>query len=116
MIETAQSEVGAISRMLLKHPRAAFGDTASIERINRGVREFVDKWCRYFCGKNINYHSPNVLRWEDWPPNALYLEDWWKQTPSLVNNDSPESFKCNGQEYDLIRVPRFKNFYRGRII
>lgn len=32
MIETAQSEVGAISRMLLKHPRAAFGDTASIER------------------------------------------------------------------------------------
>jgi N-Dimethylarginine dimethylaminohydrolase len=32
VIETAQSEVGAISRMLLKHPRAAFGDTASIER------------------------------------------------------------------------------------
>jgi len=32
VIETAQSEVGAISRMLLKHPQAAFGDTASIER------------------------------------------------------------------------------------
>jgi N-dimethylarginine dimethylaminohydrolase len=32
VIETAQSEVGTISRMLLKHPRAAFRDAASIER------------------------------------------------------------------------------------
>ena len=32
MTQTAQSEVGAISRMLLKHPRAAFRDAASIKR------------------------------------------------------------------------------------
>jgi N-dimethylarginine dimethylaminohydrolase len=30
--ETAQSEVGAISRLLLKHPREAFRDAASIEQ------------------------------------------------------------------------------------
>lgn len=32
MMETAQSEVGAITRMLLKHPRDAFRDVAAIER------------------------------------------------------------------------------------
>ena len=32
MSETAQSEVGAISRLLLKHPRDAFRDAASIEQ------------------------------------------------------------------------------------
>lgn len=32
MRETAQSEVGAISRLLLKHPREAFRDAASIEQ------------------------------------------------------------------------------------
>ena len=32
MIETAQSEVGMIARMLLKHPRAAFRDATAIER------------------------------------------------------------------------------------
>src|SRR5262249_16287544 len=30
VIDTAQSEVGTISRLLLKHPRVAFGDAASI--------------------------------------------------------------------------------------
>lgn len=92
-------------------------DPAAIERISKGVREFVDKWCRYFGGKNINYHSTNVLRWEDWPPNALYLEEYWKQKGELSGlNVSPEIVRLDGREYDLIKVPRLSGFYRGRIV
>ena len=64
---------------------------------------------------NFNYHSPNVTRWEDWPPNALYLEEWWKtRLPGL--NDHPESVTVDNRQYDLIKVPRFKGFYTGRVI
>jgi GT2 family glycosyltransferase len=99
----------------VQHDATATNNPASIERINRGVRNWVDKWCRYFGGKNLNYHSTNVLRWEDW--NALYLEEFWKQYPALQGlNDNPEVVRLNGAEYDLIRVPRLKGFYRGRII
>lgn len=56
-----------------------------------------------------------MLRWEDWHPNALYMEEYWKtQMPNL--NEAPEVRTLDGREYDLIRVPRFKDFYRGRII
>jgi GT2 family glycosyltransferase len=105
----AAREVGVV------HHATATNDPASIERIGRGVMEFVNKWCRYFGGKNLNYHSPNVLRWEDWPPNALYLEEYWqKKMPNL--NDAPEVVTVNGREFDLIKTPKFKDFYRGRII
>ncbi len=97
------------------HDATATNDPASIERINRGVMAWVDKWNRYFNGKNFNYHSTNVTRWEDWPPNSLYLEEYYKlKLPGL--NDSPEVISMDGREYDLIQVPRFKDFYRGRII
>lgn len=97
------------------HHATATTDPASIERINRGVVQFVDKWCSYFGGKNLNYHSANVLRWDDWPPNALYLEEWWKaRLPRL--NVEPEVVTLDGREYDLIKVPRYANFYRGRVI
>ena len=88
---------------------------ASIERINRGVVNFMNKWVQYFGGKNINYHSPNVIRFEDWPTTALYLEEWWKQRlPEL--NANPEIITVEGREYDLIKVPRLHGFYTNRII
>ncbi len=96
------------------HDATATNNPASLERINRGVKAWVDKWAAYFGGKNLNYHSPNVLRWEDW--NALYFEEFWKQQPALAGlNDNPEVITLNGQDYDLIKVPRLKGFYRGRI-
>lgn len=105
----------ALSDVLVKHNATATNSPESVERINRGVVRFVDKWNNYFNGKNFNYHSTNVTRWEDWPPNALYLEEYWKpMLPDLNNN--PEVVTLVGREYDLIRVPRFKDFYRGRIV
>jgi len=96
------------------HDATATSNPANQERISRGVVNWVNKWCAYFGGKHLNYHSTNVIRWEDW--NALYLEEFWKQFPSLQGlNDSPEVVTLNGAEYDLIRVPRLKGFYRGRI-
>ena len=96
------------------HDATATNNPANQERINRGVQAWVDKWCRYFGGKHLNYFSTNVLRWEDW--NALYFEEFWKQYPILQGlNDNPEVVTLNGAEYDLIRVPRLKGFYRGRI-
>lgn len=97
------------------HDATATNDPAARERINRGVIAFVDKWNRYFNGAKFGYHSPNVTRWEDWPPNALYLEEFWRERlPTL--NASPEVVNLVGAEYDLIRVPRLKEFYRGRVI
>ena len=90
-------------------------DLANQKRIADGVVRFVDKWTKYFGGANLNYHSPNVLRWEDWPPNALYLEAYWKQKlPGL--NDAPERVEVDGRKYDLIKVPRLAGFYTGRVI
>jgi len=97
------------------HDAAATSNPANLERISRGVRNWVDKWCKYFGGPHLNYHSTNVIRWEDW--NALYMEEFWKQQPALAGlNDNPEVVTLNGAEYDLIRVPRLKGFYRSRII
>ncbi len=105
----------AVPEVGIAHDATATNDPASIERINRGVMAWVDKWNRYFNGKLFTYHSTNVTRWEDWPPNALYLEEYWKaKLPGL--NDSPEVVSIDGREYDLIKVPRYKDFYRGRII
>jgi GT2 family glycosyltransferase len=105
----------AAPEIRVAHNATATNDPAAVERINRGVVAFVNKWCRYFGGKNLNYHSPNVLRWEDWPPNALYLEEYWKQRlPQL--NSNPSVVVLDGRQYDLISVPRLKDFYGGRII
>jgi len=107
---------GAVPEVRVRHDATATSDPASIERINRGVIRFVDKWCRYFGGKNLNYHSPNVLRWEDWPPNALYLEEWWRdKLPASVIQER-DVITVEGRQYDLVKVPRLAGFYKGRII
>lgn len=96
------------------HAGTASADPASQDRITRGVIRWVNKWCRYFYGSRVTYHSSNVLRHEDWPPSRLYLEEYWKlHLPGL--NDAPETI-THGGEYDLIRVPRLRGFYRGRIV
>ena len=97
------------------HNATSTNSPESIERINRGVIRWMDKWVQYFGGKQMNYYSPNVIRFEDWPVVALYLEDWWRQRlPDL--NSSPEVIEAEGRQYDLIRVPRLKGFYRNRVI
>lgn len=97
------------------HMARASSDPAASERISAGVRAWVNKWCKYFGGPRLEYHSPNVLRHEDWAPSALYLEEFWlTHFPQL--NANPEVIVVNGQEYDLIRVPRLKGFYRHRVI
>lgn len=114
-VRMAGWKCAAVEQINVRHHATATNDPAQIERINRGVRAWVDKWNLAFNGKNFNYHSPNVTRFEDWPPNALYLEEYWKlKLPDL--NKSPEVVTLDGRQYDLIRVPRLKDFYRGRII
>jgi GT2 family glycosyltransferase len=101
--------------VIVQHAATASTDPKANERIAEGVRNFVNKWTKYFCGKNINYHSPNVMRWEDWPPNALYLEEHWKKAfPGL--NAAPEVRKHGAFEFDLVKVPRRSGFYRNRVI
>ena len=107
----------ALPAVAVHHEATATNDPKQLERINAGVVNFVDKWCRYFGGQTLNYHSHNVLRWEDWPPNALYMEEWWKRQPQTKDlNLSPEETVINGANYDFVRVPRFRYFYRGRVI
>lgn len=114
-IRMAGWKCAALPEVKVAHDATATSDPAATERINLGVVNWVNKWCRYFGGVNLNYNSPNVLRWEDWPPNALYLEEYWRiRMPYL--NKVPEVLTIEGREYDLIKVPRFKDFYRGRII
>lgn len=108
-------KMGAAKEVSIKHFASATLSAEASERISRGVVEWMDKWVAYFCGKNMNYFSTNVLRFEDWPCNAVYLEEYWKlRIPDL--NDEPEVVTLEGREYDLIKVPRFKDFYKGRII
>jgi GT2 family glycosyltransferase len=105
----------AVPEVQVKHDATSTRSPESQERISAGVVKFVNKWNRYFNGQNFHYHSTNVTRWEDWPPNALYLEEYWQsRMPDL--NKNPETVKVDGREYDLIKVPRLHGFYTGRII
>jgi GT2 family glycosyltransferase len=114
-LRMAGYKCAAVRNVKVKHDATATNDPAAIERINRGVVAWMNKWTAYFGGKNLNYHSQNVLRWDDWPPNALYLEEWWKvKLPGL--NAAPETVEVDGREYDLLRVPRYAGFYTNRII
>jgi GT2 family glycosyltransferase len=97
------------------HHETSTRSPESQERISAGVVRWMNKWTAYFGGKDLNYHSPNVLRILDWNVHALHMEDYFKlKLPGL--NDNPEVVTIDGAEYDLIRVPRPKGFYRSRII
>lgn len=108
-------KIAALHQIAVQHMAVASNDPASQDRISKGVIKWVNKWVRYFGGAHMSYFASNVLRHEDWPTSALYLEEYFKQAlPDL--NLNPEVVVVNGQEFDLIRVPRLKGFYRNRII
>lgn len=102
----------------VSHEATATNSPESQQRISAGVVKWMDRWCAYFCGKDINYHSPNVLRILDWNVHALHMEQWFKLQPQLAGlNDNPETVTLHdGSEWDLIKKPMPKGFYRGRII
>jgi len=114
-LRLAGYKIGADPGVQVVHHATATNDPASLERISAGVVNWVNKWTRYFAGPRVTYHSENVIRHEDWPPSALHMEQYFKQfVPNL--NATPEVIVINGTEYDLIRVPRLKGFYRHRIV
>jgi hypothetical protein len=101
----------------VRHDSTSSNDPASRNRINEGVVNWVNKWNKYYVGPNVTYHSPNVTRFEDW--SAIYLEEWYQSQPELQGiNENPETIyiAALGREVDLIKVPRWTNFYRGRMI
>lgn len=114
-VRLAGYKVGAIPTISVSHDSRSSSNPANLERINRGVRNWVTKWVHYFCGKNYNYHSDYVLRHEDWHPSALHMEQYFLGKLGPINA-SPETIVVDSVEYDLIRVPRLKGFYRNRII
>lgn len=109
-------KLASAQEVQVAHHETSTRSAASQERISAGVVRWLNKWCAYFGGKNLNYHSPNVLRITDWNITALHAEDYFKlKLPGL--NDNPESITMDdGSEWDLIKVPRPKGFYVGRII
>jgi N-dimethylarginine dimethylaminohydrolase len=68
-IRTAQSEVGAIARILLKHPREAFRDAGSIERQWRelnftaapDLQRAIDEYDRFVAALCDEGHAPEFL-------------------------------------------------------
>lgn len=105
-----------VKEVHVEHFASSATNPAAQERINKGVVAWMNKWCAYFGGKDMNYFSDHVLRFEDWAPSALYLENWFRAQGLEHLNDDPEVVTIAGREYDLIKVPRLKNLYRGRII
>lgn len=118
-IRLAGWKIAADPSVQIGHIGSQSSNPAASERINQGVINWVNKWTAYFGGKGINYYSPNVIRYEDWPPTALYLEEWFKLQPELQGlNAEPETVyvAALGRTVDLIKVPRYQHLYRDRII
>jgi len=114
-VRLAGLKIAAAPAVHVTHAAKASSTPDQQARITKGVIAWVGKWVKYFGGRNMNYYSSNVIRHEDWPPSALYLEEFWKlRFPTL--NANPETVTVDGAEYDLIKVPRLKGFYRHRII
>jgi glycosyltransferase involved in cell wall biosynthesis len=115
-IRMAGYRCASLSSVTVQHDASATNDPASVERISRGVVAWVDKWNRYFNGRNFHYHSPNVTRFEDWPPQALYLEEFWRAHLPVSFNVDAETVEIAGHRRDIIKVLRWPDMYRNRII
>lgn len=103
------------------HQAKASTSPAAQDRITAGVINWMNKWTQYFAGPTITYHSPNVVRFEDWPLNALYIERYMKAKQlegkfPMGLNDNPEQIVVEGRLFDLIKVPRWPNLYRDRLV
>ena len=110
------------SRVKVYHNATASTNPEALERINKGIINWVNKWVKYFCGEHMDYYSDNVLRYEDWPPTALYLEEWFKLQPAMAGvNTNPRQVSMAGRMFDMIETPKWAvdngvSMYRGRII
>jgi len=105
----------SVPHVKVQHDATQSRDIDRRKWIDEGVRRWVDKWVAYFGGKHMNYHSVNVIRFDDWNCNALYLEEYYQQhLPDL--NANPERIMIEGTPYDIIKVPRFPGLYKDRII
>lgn len=103
------------------HQAKASTSPEAQDRINNGVIRWMNKWLEYFCGKGITYYSDNVLRFEDWPLNSLHIEAYlqYKQTEGKMPtgfNESPEVLFVEGRKFELIKVPKWPNLYRNRLV
>lgn len=108
-------KMACVPHVKVIHEAHQTNDPGRKQIMNEGIIEWVNKWAAYFGGNDINYHSPNVIRFHDWNVIALYMEEYFLQhLPNL--NDNPEQVTIDGTVYDLIKVPRFPNLYRSRII
>lgn len=110
--------LACVKEVDIDHAGSASASTspAAQQRISDGVVRWMDKWCEYFAGKGMTYFSDNVLRFPEWPICAVYLEEWYLANGLAGLNDNPEQVAVNGQVMDLIKVPRHKDLYKGRII
>lgn len=105
----------------VNHQANATRSPEAQERINNGVINFVNKWCAYFGGKNVNYFSTNVIRFEDWNVNQLYLEEWYQyqqsqgKIPRLNQNVRQISVEGRGT-MDIVETIRYPHLYRDRVI
>lgn len=115
-VRMAGYKCASVPSVVVHHDATATNDSASQERISRGVVNWVNKWNKYFNGKSFHYHSPNVTRFEDWPPQALYLEEYWlANLPDGFNKDA-ECIQVGGLKRDVIKVLRWPDMYRSRTI
>lgn len=96
------------------HNATASNSPESQQRITDGVIRWMNKWLIYFCGPSVNYFSNNVVRFEDWPLNSVHIEEWL-QLHGLRSEDC-EQRMIGGRLYDMVKVPRTPNLYRGRSI
>lgn len=96
------------------HEAKASSSPEAQQRITQGVINWMNKWLIYFCGPNVNYFSSNVVRFENWPLNSVHIEEWFQRN-GLVTEDC-EQRTFNGRLYDMVKVPRTPNLYRGRSV
>lgn len=102
-------KVAVAREVALIHHCSATSSPEQQETINKGVQQFLNKWNLYFGGKEFNYFSHWVLRWDDFPPNRKYLTEYFAE---LKLNENPESLIFKGQKYDLIKIPMYPGYYR----
>lgn len=103
------------------HQAKASSTPEAQARITAGVIAFYNKWLRALAGPLVTYHSPNVLRFEDWPVPRLHIEKYLQhmQEKGLYPtnlNDHPREVVVEGRKFELILTPRWPNLYRDRII
>lgn len=108
--------MAAITDLRVEHDATSTTNPDAEERIRNGIINWLNKWTKYFGGEHLHYFHPQVIRFEDWNVNAVYLEEYWKLNGLAGLNENAERVAIGGVERDLIKVPRWPDLYKGRII